>query len=344
MRYHYESEDLDTAELLVDKSLHLEVGPLTRASTWNLLGFIELDRNNAPNALSLFSTALEIRQTRYPDNHDFIASSYNAMSLAYTELGDFFRAVEFGRKAIGIRRKNILSRKNDIEMQGNSLSNMASTLLRMGHPYEAEETLSRCPSHQKPGLTKMLETGNPRFAGDALLLARIKRAQVVHDRSMRWPEELSRYRQNYAGQTHQGLVRQEQETVEMLRAEQAKLDGAIKLSIEGHELRMKTFGAGRRTADSAYVLATLFIAKDDLESARLWLEKSFGLAVEKGLGATYGARAVFELSRVRVGSGEEVVRECEAAAKAMLVPKEGETVPENPGRVYYEGLVPWFLW
>ncbi|MCJ1444630.1 MAG: hypothetical protein MMC23_005132 [Stictis urceolatum] len=32
---------------------------------------------------------------------------------------------------------------------------------------------------------KMLETGNPRFAGDALLLARIKRAQVAQDRPKR---------------------------------------------------------------------------------------------------------------------------------------------------------------
>ena len=109
-----------------------------------LQGLIELDTNNVQKALGLFLAALEIRE-REPAEDAFIASSLNAISLAYTELGDLVKAVETGQRAIDIRLRSHSDRI------GNSYSNMASTLLRMGKPDEAEKMLRGArPSRSLP--------------------------------------------------------------------------------------------------------------------------------------------------------------------------------------------------
>lgn len=128
------------------------------ASASMLHGLIELDTNNVQKALGSFLAALEIRERESVDGA-FIASSLNAISLAYTELGDFVKAVEMGRRAIDIRLRS------HSDLIGNSYSNMASTLLRMGKPDEAEEMLKRCPSLKKFTDETFLNNNNPRFSG-----------------------------------------------------------------------------------------------------------------------------------------------------------------------------------
>ncbi|KAL7936360.1 hypothetical protein V8C35DRAFT_295311 [Trichoderma chlorosporum] len=56
---------------------------------------------------------------------------------------------------------------------GNSYSKLASLLLRMGRPKEAEETLAKCPSLKDFAGGNSLNTGNPPFSGDVVLLSRI---------------------------------------------------------------------------------------------------------------------------------------------------------------------------
>jgi tetratricopeptide (TPR) repeat protein len=90
-------------------------------------------------------------------DNPFIASSLNALSIAYAELGDYDRAVETGQRAIDI----CLRTRND--RIGNSYSNMASTLMRMGKADEAEEMLKRCPSLKDLTDETFLQAGNPSF-------------------------------------------------------------------------------------------------------------------------------------------------------------------------------------
>jgi len=132
---------------------------LMYASAILLHGLIELDTNNVQMALDSFLEALTIREKTLDADDALIASSLNAIALAYTELNDLPKAVEAGQKAIDIR----LRTKSD--RIGNSYSNMASTLLRMGKPDEAEETLKKCPSLKDFTDETFLNTGNPRFSG-----------------------------------------------------------------------------------------------------------------------------------------------------------------------------------
>lgn len=129
------------------------------ASTTMLQGLIELDTNNIKTALEAFQKSLAIREARMDINDEFIASSLNAISIAYTELGDFKKAIEAGQRAIDIRLHN------NSDRIGNSYSNMASTLMRMGEADRAEEMLKRCPSLKEFTDETFLNTGNPRFSG-----------------------------------------------------------------------------------------------------------------------------------------------------------------------------------
>ncbi|KAF3914330.1 hypothetical protein AA313_de0204183 [Arthrobotrys entomopaga] len=140
--------------------IHLDqTHELTYAGALMLLGLIDLDTNNMQAALDSFNKALDIRLRHFHQDDPFITSSLNAISIAYTELGDIDNALLSGNKAIDIR----LRTKSD--GIGNSYSNMASTLLRMGKPDEAEEMLKRCPSLKEFTDETFLNTGNPRFSG-----------------------------------------------------------------------------------------------------------------------------------------------------------------------------------
>jgi tetratricopeptide (TPR) repeat protein len=140
-------------EILIEKDT------LMYASAIMLHGLIELDTNNVQKALDSFLAAMKIREKVLDADDALIASSLNAISLAYTELGDLPKAVEAGQKAIDIR----LRTKSD--RIGNSYSNMSSTLLRMGKPDGAEEILKKCPSLKDFTDETFLNTGNPRFSG-----------------------------------------------------------------------------------------------------------------------------------------------------------------------------------
>jgi len=136
-----------------------EKDSLMYASATMLDGLIELDTNNISKALDSFLLAFKIREPLMDPDDPFIASSLNAISIAYTEIGDFDRAVETGQRAIDIRLRT------ESDRIGNSYSNMASTLMRMGKANEAEEMLKRCPSLKDFTDETFLQTGNPRFSG-----------------------------------------------------------------------------------------------------------------------------------------------------------------------------------
>jgi tetratricopeptide (TPR) repeat protein len=132
---------------------------LSYASACTLRGLIELDILNTEKALEYFHEGLAIREKLLPADDAFIASSLNAISIAYTELGKMNEAIDAGNRAIQIR----LDTKSD--RIGNSYSNMSSTLLRVGNFDGAEEMLARCPSLKDFTDETFLRSGNPRFAG-----------------------------------------------------------------------------------------------------------------------------------------------------------------------------------
>lgn len=166
---------------------------LAYASAVDLSGLLQLDNAYPSAALEEFEIALKIREAILGPDDAFIASSFNNIGLAYTELNDLSQAYSYHSKAIDIR----LRTKSD--RIGNSYSNMSSTLLRMGKPNEAEEMLARCPSLKDFKDETFLKTGNPRFSGDMVLLSRIRVQQGRLDDAIRLSSKALAFRQSMLG-------------------------------------------------------------------------------------------------------------------------------------------------
>jgi tetratricopeptide (TPR) repeat protein len=158
-RYLYESEYYEKAQHLVDMALSIiaDKNGLVYGRAMNLLGLIYLDINRPRKALDSFLTGLGIREKLLNSEDGFVASSLSNVGLAYTELGDFEKSIEYQQKAIDIRLKT------NSNMIGNSYSNMASCLLRMGKVDDAEEMLMRCPSLKNMTDESFLRSDNLRF-------------------------------------------------------------------------------------------------------------------------------------------------------------------------------------
>ncbi|KAL7919048.1 P-loop containing nucleoside triphosphate hydrolase protein [Trichoderma austrokoningii] len=171
--YLYEREMYIVAKGMIEQAISIfeDKTSLEYASAIDLGGLIDLDLAQPTKALAPFKQALEIRKAELGLQDPFIAYSLNNIALAYTEMGELDNAFKAHQEAIRIR----LQANSD--RIGNSYSNLASLLLRMGRPEDAEETLAKCPSLKDFTDDTFLSTGNPRFSGDMVLLSRIRLAQ-----------------------------------------------------------------------------------------------------------------------------------------------------------------------
>jgi len=174
-------------------SIFQDTTSLAYASVIDLGGLLDLDLAQSTRASSPFKRALEIRKARLGPEDSFIAYSLNNIALAYTEIGELELAYTTHEQAINLRLK---AKSNRI---GNSYSNMASLLLRLGHPDEAEEMLARCPSLKDFTDETFLSTGNPRFSGDMVLLSRIRRAQGQPTEALRLASKTLAFRRELLG-------------------------------------------------------------------------------------------------------------------------------------------------
>lgn len=147
----------------------------TYARAFDLVGLIHLTLACSNKALSLFEKGLKIWRSNLPPRDPLIAYSLNNLALAYTEMNDLKSARTAHDEAISIRLESAPHRI------GNSYINLASLLLRMEKPDEAENTLAKCPSLKDFTDGTFLATDNPRFSGSIMLLSRIRRAQGRHD-------------------------------------------------------------------------------------------------------------------------------------------------------------------
>ncbi|KAI0157224.1 hypothetical protein GGR57DRAFT_461278 [Xylariaceae sp. FL1272] len=193
--YLYERETYDIARRLVDAAVGTfkDKTTLAYASAIDLAGLIDLDLCQPERALKPFKEALEIRKACLGADDPFIAFSLNNLALAYTEMGDLEQAYSIHQQAIDIRLRT------NSDRIGNSYSNMASLLLRMGKPDDAEAMLARCPSLKDFTDETFLNTGNPRFSGDMVLLSRIRLKQGREDDAMRLASKALAFRQKLLG-------------------------------------------------------------------------------------------------------------------------------------------------
>ncbi|KAI0973577.1 P-loop containing nucleoside triphosphate hydrolase protein [Xylaria arbuscula] len=193
--YLYEREMYIIAREMVEQAVGAikETTSLGYASAIDLCGLIDLDLSKASRALGYFTQALEIRKAKLGNEDPFIAYSLNNIALAYTEMGELELAYAAHEEAISLRLKA------NSDRIGNSYSNMSSLLLRLGRPDEAEEMLARCPSLKGFTDETFINTGNPRFSGDMVLLSRIRRTQGRKSEALRLASKALAFRRKLLG-------------------------------------------------------------------------------------------------------------------------------------------------
>ena len=304
--YLYEREQYDEAQKHIRYGLELlkEDSTLMYASACTLQGLIELDILDFSNAVGSFLNGLRIRKEQLEPDDAFIASSLNALSIAYTETGDFDNAIKAGNQAIDIR----LRTKSD--RIGNSYSNMASTLLKMGKPDDAEEMLKRCPSLQEFTDETFLKTGNPRFSGDMVLLGRI-------------------------------------------RAEQGRLDDALRLLSKAVTFRRQVLGTGLKLCDALFHVAQVAARQGDLSLAATFLEESIAIAEDLpgAVSAGYLARSSFHAGDVLLRMGGDDLANSDRAERyrrqakdAFAKTRKTQDAANLTEAETYDSVVHWMLW
>ena len=164
-RYLYETENYSLARSYVDIALQkfVDKDSLAYASAVDLGGLIDLDICHPSAALEAFEEAYALRTSILPNDDLFLAASQVNIGLALTEIGEFERAHGYLQQSMDIRLMH------NSDRVGISYSNMASLLLRMGKPDDAEAMLKSCPSLKDFSDETFLQTGNPRFSGSVLL-------------------------------------------------------------------------------------------------------------------------------------------------------------------------------
>ena len=193
--YLYEKEQYTYAKTFTETALKSfsNKQSLAYASAIDLLGLLDLDMALPHKAIASFETGLSVRQALLSAADPFIAFALNNLALAYTEVPDLVKAEQYHKEAIALRLQNSPDRI------GNSYSNYAVTLLRMGKPDEAEHILMQCPSLQGCTDETFLQADNPRFFGDMVLLSRIRPAQDKKDDALRLAGKALCWRQKVHG-------------------------------------------------------------------------------------------------------------------------------------------------
>lgn len=186
--YQGAQELLNAAKGLIDNK-----ETLAYARIVNVSGLISLNLNEANESIEPFQQALAIREALLGPDDTLTAWVYNNLGLAYTELNDFPKALEYHEKAAEMRHRN------QDGLIGNSYSNFSSLYLKMGEPNRAEKYLFDCPSLQNCTDETFLNKNNPRFAGDMVLLSRIRRAQARPEDALRLASKALSYRKQLLG-------------------------------------------------------------------------------------------------------------------------------------------------
>lgn len=192
----HEREYDEEARALLDVALKnfKDKESLAYASATNLNGIIALAMHQPGTAIEHFNCAMAIRRRMGLSEDDpLIGWGYNNIGMCFTEMSRFDEALVNHEKAMNIRLRT------DNDRIGNSYSNMSSLCLRMGRVQEAEAYLYKCPALKVFTDETFINANNPRFAGDMVLLSRIRRAQGRLDDAMRLASKALTYRRKLLG-------------------------------------------------------------------------------------------------------------------------------------------------
>ena len=130
-----------------------------------------------------------------------------------------------------------------------------------------------------------------------------------------------------------------------IRAQQGRLDDAIRLSSKALAFRQSMLGNRLKTCDALYLVASQLQQRDNIATAVSLLDECVSIAENLPEGKRYEARAKYKLGSIYAGHGElEKSHALKAAARSLKRELTCEDGFEEEGEENYEKLCVWMLW
>ncbi|KAE8390334.1 hypothetical protein BDV23DRAFT_183624 [Aspergillus alliaceus] len=174
--YLYEAEYYVESQGLLEVCLQAlerngDTKSMNYAQALNVMGLVQVDLRENSKALVNLQKALEIREAILPPTDWGIGVSISNVGFAYTELGDLIQAMRYLQRSLDFRKAI------NCRMLDNSYANIASCLLRMGRPDEAEAMYTAVPAVRELTDEQLLRENLPRYASGMQLLSMVRQAQ-----------------------------------------------------------------------------------------------------------------------------------------------------------------------
>lgn len=198
LRYLYEAEYYEESLNLLQVCLQaLERKGDTNSSRYaqahNVTGLVQVDLRENNKALQNLKIALEIREKILPPTDWGIGVSISNVGFAYTEQGDLTQAMNYLQRSLEFRKAI------NCRMVDNSYANIASCLLRMGKPNEAEAMYTSVPDVRDLTDEQLLRENLPRYSSGMQLLSMIRQAQGRLDEALDFASKVLQFRRQKFG-------------------------------------------------------------------------------------------------------------------------------------------------
>ncbi|GAB1210553.1 hypothetical protein APSETT445_009348 [Aspergillus pseudonomiae] len=163
------------------------------AQAHNVMGLVQVDLRENTKALENLKKALEIRESTLPPTDWGIGVSISNVGLAYTEQGDLPQAMTYLQRSLDFRKAT------NCRMVDNSYANIASCLLRMGKPREAEAMYTSVPDVRDLTDEQLLRESLPRYASGMQLLSMVRQAEGQLDEALDFASKVLQFRRQKFG-------------------------------------------------------------------------------------------------------------------------------------------------
>lgn len=198
LRYLYEAEYYEESLNLLQVCLQaLERKGDTNSSRYaqahNVTGLVQVDLRENNKALQSLKISLKIREKILPPTDWGIGVSISNVGFAYTEQGDLTQAMNYLQRSLEFRKAI------NCRMVDNSYANIASCLLRMGKPNEAEAMYTSVPDVRDLTDEQLLRENLPRYSSGMQLLSMIRQAQGRLDEALDFASKVLQFRRQKFG-------------------------------------------------------------------------------------------------------------------------------------------------
>ncbi|RAQ60826.1 NB-ARC and TPR domain protein [Aspergillus flavus] len=163
------------------------------AQAHNVTGLVQVDLRENNKALQSLKIALKIREKILPPTDWGIGVSISNVGFAYTEQGDLTQAMNYLQRSLEFRKAI------NCRMVDNSYANIASCLLRMGKPNEAEAMYTSVPDVRDLTDEQLLRENLPRYSSGMQLLSMLRQAQGRLDEALDFASKVLQFRRQKFG-------------------------------------------------------------------------------------------------------------------------------------------------